>query len=674
MLQLSFRHWVTRLRLGTLIKPSALVGDKLAYARKRLLTPIALLPLGVLSGLGMLSNPSSADTFFEKELALSALEQLRERGVHNDLLTSYLYDFSMDKALSIEEMPINLPLNGQGQGYINTNFLIKELIVEDITLRGPYYAEKGDFASAGSLDLFYRHQPNRHQFTLGAGQDGYHHLIANGALTLGETNVMYGIETIGQDISADLRNSSAANGSNNAAIKVFGGSELSGYQVNLMAHKADWESETPQTIDKDNLDNDDQENFLDAIAQEDSHRYSLSGSAWSGNSKHRWNFSGYAIDYSSILDLEFITVDSRKLRIEPIQRRDERIVLGGTASHDWFFTRWGHHQFGLEARIDALKNVGLSDVSTQSRELNNGDADLYTGALFYRNQYQWNEWLRHEFGLRLDALHIDPDQGLELDYDRESDHRWSPKFSLIANPWESTELFFHVGRGTSSNDGRYSYRGINTRRSTSNPPEEVRPLGSVDALDLGFSARLLEDRAILSASLWHREAEYELAARNAQVELRPSKRQGLEFRFLYQPTERLYVDVAAVLSKARFTDDDPRGKHIPGSTEEIATIAFGYLGDRYYINLDALYLGPSPFLEDNSAETEEVTSIDLYLGGNITKKLTIELQLLNIADNDRSNPDVSFIDKVAAAEAFIEELYYNPISARTLRVYLRYYL
>ncbi len=329
---------------------------------------------------------------------------------------------------------------------------------------------------------------------------------------------------------------------------------------------------------------------------------------------------------------------------------------------------------GVEARVDALKNLGLTDVSTQNRELNNGDADLYTGALFYRNQYQWNEWLRHEFGLRLDGLHIDPDEGLELDYDRETDHRWSPKFSVIANPQENLELFFHAGRGVSSNDGRYSFRGINTRRSAFNPPEEVRPLGTVEALDVGFTSRLLENRAILSASLWHREAEYELAARNAQVELRPSERQGLELRFLYQPTERIYVDFSAVMSKARFTDDDPRGQHIPGSTEQIATFALGYLGDRYYINLDALYLGPSPFLEDNSAETEEVTSVDLYLGGNITKKLTIELQWLNIADNDRNNPDVSFIDKVAAAEAFVAELYYNPIPARTLRVYLRYYL
>ena len=173
----------------------------------------------------LLSVPvQAADTFFEQELAHSALEQLEERGVHNDLLTSYLYDFSVDKALSIEEMPINLPFNGQGQGYINTNFLIKELIVDDTTRRGPYYAEDGDFAGSGALQLFYRQRPNQHQLTLGLGEDAYHHAIANGAFQWGDTNIVYGLETIGQDTAPDLRNSSAANGSDNAVVKIHGGS------------------------------------------------------------------------------------------------------------------------------------------------------------------------------------------------------------------------------------------------------------------------------------------------------------------------------------------------------------------------------------------------------------------------------------------------------------------
>ena len=42
---------------------------------------------------------------------------------------------------------------------------------------------------------------------------------------------------------------------------------------------------------------------------------------------------------------------------------------------------------------------------------------------------------------------------------------WSPKLSIIANPTENLELFLQAGRAMHSNDARYSYRGINTRRT-----------------------------------------------------------------------------------------------------------------------------------------------------------------------------------------------------------------
>ncbi len=659
---------------GQSIKPPGRVANKPAIrpASRRTL-PAPILPALLLPALLLPAPAPAEDAFFERELALSAQEQMDSRGIHNELLTSYLYDISMDKAISIEEMPINLPFNGQGQGYINTNFLIQELIVDDTKLRGPYYAENGDFTGGGALRLGYQQAPDSHQITLGLGEDSYQHLVANGALDLGASSLLYGVETIGQDIDPNLRNSSAANGSDNAVLKLSGGNRLRGYQVNLMAHEADWKSESPRTIDRERLEDDSSGSLLDALADEDSHRYSLSASGWRSDSRKRWYYSGYLIDYRSVLNLEFLTVDGRSLRVDPVQRRDERTVVGGSLYRDWYFTRWGHQRLGLETRVDRLRNVGLSDVNTRTDDRNNGDADLYTGALFYRNQRQWNEWLRHEFGLRLDALKISAEQNLELDYDRKSDHRWNPKLSIIANPRDNLELFVHAGRGSTSTDGRYSYRGINTRRGVDNPPEKVRPLTAVDAVDVGFSARLPGNRATFSASWWQREARNELAARDAQVELRPSKRSGLEFALLYQPTDRIYLDLGAVFSRARFTDEDPRGKHIPGSTENLATLVLGYLGDRYYVNLDTLYLGSSPFLEDNSAETDSINSTNLYLGTSIGNNLTLELQVLNIADNDRSNPQISFINRVAAAEAFIEEFYFNPIPARTLRFYLRYY-
>ena len=169
MVQRSIGHGGSRPRLEHSIKPPPVVGDKFARGLKRLLALVVLCAPAAYA----------ADSFFEQELAHSALEQLKERGIHNDLLTAYLYDFSVDKALSIEEMPINLPMNGQGQGFINTAFLIKELIVDDTTRRGPYYAEDGDFAGAGALQLFYLQRPGQHQLTLGLGEEQHRMLETN---------------------------------------------------------------------------------------------------------------------------------------------------------------------------------------------------------------------------------------------------------------------------------------------------------------------------------------------------------------------------------------------------------------------------------------------------------------------------------------------------------------
>ena len=98
----------------------------------------------------------------------------------------------------------------------------------------------------------------------------------------------------------------------------------------------------------------------------------------------------------------------------------------------------------------------------------------------------------------------------------------------------------------------------------------------------------------------------------------------------------------------------------------------GYLGDKYYAGLSAYYLGPSPVRENNSAETDAASAVDLKLGTNIGKNWAVELQWLNIFDQDRHNPNLSVIDQIAAAEAFVEELYYQPIPPQTLRLYFRY--
>src|SRR5215813_1917237 len=66
-------------------------------------------------------------------------------------------------------MPVNMPTHGHGQGYADINFLIPELVQSMRVRKGPYFADEGDFSSAGALriDLINRLEAGMWQGTLG---------------------------------------------------------------------------------------------------------------------------------------------------------------------------------------------------------------------------------------------------------------------------------------------------------------------------------------------------------------------------------------------------------------------------------------------------------------------------------------------------------------------------
>ena len=62
-------------------------------------------------------------------------------------------DHGTDVALSIDGIPINLPSHAHGQGYADLHFLIPEVVDRVDVLKGPYFVEVGDFATAGAVNL-----------------------------------------------------------------------------------------------------------------------------------------------------------------------------------------------------------------------------------------------------------------------------------------------------------------------------------------------------------------------------------------------------------------------------------------------------------------------------------------------------------------------------------------
>ena len=68
-------------------------------------------------------------------------------------LRGFDLDHGTDIAVSVDGMPVNMVSHAHGQGYADLHFLIPELIDEIDFGKGPYYAKRGDFNTAGYVDF-----------------------------------------------------------------------------------------------------------------------------------------------------------------------------------------------------------------------------------------------------------------------------------------------------------------------------------------------------------------------------------------------------------------------------------------------------------------------------------------------------------------------------------------
>src|SRR5206468_929260 len=84
-------------------------------------------------------------------------------------LRGFNLDHGTDLAITVDGMPVNMRTHGHGQGYADVNFLIPELVQSMRVRKGPYFADEGDFASAGALRIDYINtmNPGLWQGTLG---------------------------------------------------------------------------------------------------------------------------------------------------------------------------------------------------------------------------------------------------------------------------------------------------------------------------------------------------------------------------------------------------------------------------------------------------------------------------------------------------------------------------
>ncbi|MGH7727501.1 MAG: TonB-dependent receptor plug domain-containing protein [Vulcanimicrobiaceae bacterium] len=109
----------------------------------------------------------------------------------------YLRGFQLDHGTDLEGtvdgIPVNMPTHAHGQGYSDINWLIPEVVSYVQFRKGPYFAAQGDFATAGSYDLFFR-DTIAPTAEFGIGDYGYERLLLAASPQVGAGNLLYALE------------------------------------------------------------------------------------------------------------------------------------------------------------------------------------------------------------------------------------------------------------------------------------------------------------------------------------------------------------------------------------------------------------------------------------------------------------------------------------------------
>lgn len=69
------------------------------------------------------------------------------------LIRGFDADHGTDIAVFVDGLPVNLVTHAHGQGYADLNFLIPETVERFQLYKGPYFAELGDFDTAGAINF-----------------------------------------------------------------------------------------------------------------------------------------------------------------------------------------------------------------------------------------------------------------------------------------------------------------------------------------------------------------------------------------------------------------------------------------------------------------------------------------------------------------------------------------
>jgi hypothetical protein len=584
-------------------------------------------------------------------------------------LRGFNLDHGTDFAARVDGVPVNLPTHGHGQGYLDLNFIIPELVDTIAFSKGFVSARDGDFTAAGAADFSLRDRLDRNIIDFTGGEYGYVRGLALGSVEAGGGDLVGGVELMHDDgpwvVPGNFRKL-------NLAARYTRGGPTRGFRVTALGYDGKWDA--TDHIPRRAVEAGELSRFgtLDPTSGGRTSRYSLTGEWWRTSAESLIRVNGYLVAYDLALYSNFTYVLERPDRGDQFEQRDDRWIAGGEAEYQRE-ARWGSfnvtNRLGFQLRQDWIDNgLFLSDARQRYGAVRSDSISLLSASPYGSSTVHWNPWLRTILGLRGDFYTTDVESDDPRNSGSAGDALASPKLSMALGPWAETELYGSFGGGFHSNDARGATIVIDP--ATGEPADRVPLLVRGWGWEVGVRTEAIP-RLNTSVSLFRLDLDSELVFvgdGGGTEASRPSRRIGIEWANFYTVSPWLRLDLDLAFTNARFDDADPADR-IPGALEKVIAGGIALDGWKQWSGaLRVRYFGDFPLIEDNSVRAASATLVNGRLAYLFPIGIEVGVEVFNLLDAEANDIQYYYASRLPGEPADgVEDIHFHPTEPRTFR-------
>ena len=574
-------------------------------------------------------------------------------------LRGFDIDHGTDIAIAVDGIPVNMVSHAHGQGYADLHFVIPETVEKIDFGKGTYYADKGNFATAGYVGFQTKDKLEKSSIGLEIGQ-------FNTLRTVGLFNLLGNQKTQSAYIATEyiLTDGPFDSPQNFNRINLLGKystilSDNSKFSVLASRFSSKWDAsgQIPQRLIDDRTIS--RFGAVDNTEGGNTSRTNVNVSLSKSIDENTFmKANAFYSNYQFELYSNFTFFLEDPINGDQIKQKENRAIYGMNAElnqktnlNDVAVLL----QYGVGFRADATKDSELSHTLNRRTVLENiklGDINESNLFSYFNSEFNFGKLMINP-AIRLDYFKFNYQDKLTTDYKTQSESKvkFSPKLNFIYSQNNNLQFFLKSGIGFHSND---------TRVVVQNNGKQVLP--TAIGADIGTIWKPFP-KLIVNSALWYLFLEQEFVYVGDAGIIEPSgksKRMGAELGLRYQLNDWLFFDADANYTYAR-SIDEPKGQdYIPLAPDFTTTggLSFqkiqGFSGGLRY-----RYLKSRPANEDNSIVAKGYFVSDFNVNYQY-KSINFGISIENLFDTAWNETQFATESRLQNESESVEEIHFTP--------------